>query len=63
MLNTEPQWCALSAKFCHCTRRCDWYDRINDYADVMIRVDRELEQEGQPEHDLDHTGQPLRAGR
>jgi hypothetical protein len=58
----EPQWCALTGKFCHCTKRCDWYDRVSEYADAMRRCDAELAQEGQPGGDWSTRGSPLKAG-
>lgn len=37
---SEPQYCPIADKFCTCTKRCDWYDRMNDYAQAKIKKDK-----------------------
>jgi hypothetical protein len=57
---SEPQYCPITEKYCHCTRRCDWYDRVNDYADAKIKQDKLDTDRG--EQDLSTRGEILKPG-
>jgi hypothetical protein len=61
---SEPLWCDIRQQHCRCHdygRRCE--DYANDYAEQMIRREQAELYNGRAEHDMDTTGNPLKAGR